>query len=108
MMPAFGRYDYAGLTAEQFASAVRDAHICGTLVSYVGYQQTADMISRLAGVPIPVSREQTDLQDGDILLIARLRYRMQNPATKGDLVPEDFSFGVAEYLADPGKTREEQ
>lgn len=97
MMPAFGRYDYAELSPEAFANEVWAAYHSERLISYIGYQQTADLISQLAGMPIAVSREQTELEDGDVLLIARLRYRVADPKTKGEPVPEDFIFGIAYY-----------
>lgn len=97
MMPEFGRYEYRPLTAEQFARAVKAAHDRGELVSYVGYQQTADLIARISGVPVQVSREMTTLNDGDEILIAKLAYRVGDPKTKGDPVPEDFVFGHAVF-----------
>lgn len=97
MMPAFGKYEYHELSPDEFAGHVRGGHRDGILTSYIGYQQTADFIGRLAGVPIAVSRDQTVMEDGDVLLIARLRYRVAGRKAKSDLMPEDFVFGIAYY-----------
>lgn len=99
MMPRPGRYDYRTLSPQEFGRLVQDAHKAGSLISYIGYEQTARLIERLAGVPIPISREQTPVEDGDILLIAKLRYRVADPRSKGDPVVEDFEFGAASYAA---------
>jgi hypothetical protein len=106
MMPNFGEYDYREVKAAEFAHHLAEGHRLGLLRSYVGYQETADLLSDLAGVPVAVNRDSTELQHGDTLLIARLRSRLGNPAAKGRKKPdvEDFVFGVAEYRA-PGSER---
>ena len=92
MMPSDGHYFLYQISPRQFATAVANAHHEGHLKSYIGYEQTASMISDLSGVPVEVNREQTVLETGDEMLIARLRYRVANPGTKGQPVPEDFEF----------------
>ena len=67
--------------------------------SYIGYPQNVEFL-RSAGVtaPIPISREQTALEDGDTLLVMRLRYRVTGGSTKGQPVrPEDFEFFEVSY-----------
>lgn len=96
MMPREGNYRLWRLTPTEFGAHVRDAHREGTLRSYIGYQQTADLVARLAGVPIAVSRDSTLVEDGDKLLICRLRYRVA-PGSKGEQQPEDFEFFACAY-----------
>lgn len=96
VMPAEGTYRLRRLTPEAFGRVVRDAHESGVLRSYVGYPQTADMIACLAGVPIPVSRDSTQVEP-DVLLIARLRYRV-DPGSKGAPVDAgSFEFFACHY-----------
>lgn len=99
MMPAPGNYRLREVDVTEFAQAVNRAQAAGALESYVGYPQTADLIARLSGVPILVSREQTPVFDGDVLLICRLRYRVADPKTKGEPVAEDFQYFICEYSA---------
>lgn len=97
MMPAPGTYVLRRLTQNEFATLVGAAYDAACLVSYIGYQQTADMISELARVPIAVSRDMTPVATGDTLLICKLRYRVADPTRKGEQVPEDFEFFEASY-----------
>ena len=98
IMPVPGDYSLREITSSDFADAVRTTEATGNLVSYIGYEQTAQFITALTGVAIPISREACALEDGDTLLICRLRYRVANPATKGVPVSEDdFEFFVSSY-----------
>ncbi len=101
MMPAPGIYRYESLTAEQFADAVREAHQAGSLVSCIGYPDNIRIIRELTGIDVELSRRQSDVADGDEMLVMKLRYRVQNPASKGRFTPaiEDFEFGRVTYSA---------
>ena len=108
MMPAEGQYQLFRITEENFASLVKKAHKENALVSYIGYPDTAQIIQEISGVKVEVSRAQTQLFDGDRLLIIRLDYRV-NPNQKGRYKPhkKDFSFWLAQFythapLDEPG------
>ena len=66
--------------------------------SFIGYPETARILEELTGLTIPISRAQTTVEPGDTLLIIRLKYRLNNPAQKGQTVHtlEDFEFAVCE------------
>jgi len=71
-----------------------------TWESYIGYPQTAEYLTRLAGRPIPLNRAKVEnLRPGDEALVCRLRYRVADPATKGQPQPEDWEFGIITKLA---------
>ena len=91
MMPAAGTYVLRQCSPAAFAQSVREAHAAGSLVSYVGYPQTAGHLSRLCGVPVALNRALCVLDDGDTLLICRLGYRVADPGTKGAPVPDGAS-----------------
>lgn len=99
MMPQQGTYQCEQTSRETFAHLVRTAHDNGSLKSYIGYQETAKLIEHLAGVPIQVSRVKTVLQRGDVMLVARLMYRLANPANKENHKPtaENFEFFKVTY-----------
>lgn len=78
---------------KEFVHQTQRFYRLGTLVSFIGYPQTADFIARLCSVPVPVSRESCTVLPTDTILICRLRYRLDNPATKGAPVHvSDFEF----------------
>ena len=99
MMPAEGHYSLNRVSPEIFAQTIR--HARDGWESYIGYAETAAFVSKLTGLDIPVSREQTTLNSGDLLAIIRLKYRVADPATKGKTAPaqEDFEFFLCEYEA---------
>lgn len=99
MMPRHGRYEFRPLSVVEFVAQIRVAHRTGDLVSYCGYQQNADLLSRLAGIPIPLSRERTVVEAGDLLLIMTLRYRTEGLPKGGRVEVDDFEFGEARYTA---------
>lgn len=95
MMPQPGRYMLQKISVGLFAQILSDAN--GDFESYIGYPQTAEHISCLAGVIVPVSREPTRLADGDEILVCKLAYRVADPSTKGQPVPEEFEYFLVRY-----------
>lgn len=95
MMPSLD-FDYlrapGRVTAQEFAQILRSA----PFESFIGYPETARILSDLSGVEIPISRAQTTVEPGDKLLFARLKYRLADPAQKGQTrhTVEDFEFAV--------------
>ena len=105
MMPAAdGTYESETITLSEFVSAVRVAHQNGTLESYVGYPQNIAPLEKACRVPIKVNRAETIINDGDVMLIARLTYRV-NPSEKGRVNPtiNDFEFRRVYYYANSEK-----
>jgi len=101
MMPnANGLYASQSVSKKEFATYVKLAHAEDELQSYIGYPETAALLSDLCGVPIPTNRAETKIQNGDRLLVAKLIYRVQNPKDKGRIKPtiDDFEFRVVDYF----------
>lgn len=96
MMPVEGVYKLRKITVDEARMVVAKA---AKIESYIGYPDTANYMSHVLGIEVPISRAETTLEDGDIMLICRLRYRVQNPQEKGKFVPkdDDFEWFVAEY-----------
>lgn len=95
MMPAPGFYALREISPEMFAFQVARAQREGLLESYIGYSQNIALIEGMSGVRVPLNRAQTTVEDGDMLLVMKLKYR---PASKGQPVrPEDFEYFEAEY-----------
>jgi hypothetical protein len=95
MMPDLnGAYIVHPLTLDEFADAVREA---SSIESFIGYDATAKFIERATGVPVEVSRAQTVLQDNDVFLIIRLKYRLADGSAKRDpnRAPADGDYEFA-------------
>lgn len=74
-----GRYEYWLCdisTARRWIAA-------GPVESTIGYQETADALSALLGVDVPVNRRMVSMQPGDEALVFRLTVRLADPAVKG-------------------------
>jgi hypothetical protein len=92
-----GEYSYRRIgidEAKRFVST-------GPWVSYIGYIETAEALSTLLGVPIPVHRGTVQMAVGDLALVFRLvfpsGYR-PDPAQKGklgvDFIRENMELGI--------------
>ena len=90
VMPRPGRYELWRLTPAKFASLVAQHRP----ISYIGYPACAELLSDLCHCEILLNRESTPMEDGDSMLIARLKYRVRNPAAKGQVraTVDDYEF----------------
>ena len=78
MMPTEGVYTLKRISKSKFQELLQEAAATGDLQSYIGYPKTADLIQQLTGIEIDVSREQAELTTGDVMLIVKLRHRIQD------------------------------
>lgn len=93
-----GTYVAREITPDEARDIVRKSQGL-EIISYVGYEQTAEYMSKTLGIDVPLNRGQVDLQKGDIMLVCKLKYRVANPATKGAPVSEDdFEWMEVMYL----------
>lgn len=87
---------YRRISIEEARSIVSSA---GSVVSYIGHEPTARLLTQLLGVEVAVSRAAYVPSEGDVALVFRLRQRLQAPATeKGDVRPEDLEVLLVKYL----------
>lgn len=98
MMPKPGTYHLQAISQDEFFRLFIDAMIGDGLINCIGYAQNLEMIAEQTGIRLKTSREQTHLEDGDNLLIMRLKYRTEG--IKGGRVnPDDFEFFTCTYTA---------
>ena len=92
VITAPGRYEYRLITQEEAADWMRQ----GGFTSRVGYPNTANHILAISGVRPDINREPTKMRPGDMALVVRLKYRMQNPGEKAAYQPgpEDWEYGI--------------
>ena len=92
VITAPGTYTYRLLSREEAAERLKG----GDWASRIGYRQTAEHIHSLCGLWPQESREATRMQPGDEALVVRLKYRVQDPTTKGsqEVSDEDWEYGL--------------
>jgi hypothetical protein len=90
MMPVPGVYRVQKISPEQAREILKKHN--NTFESYIGYEDTARFMSQILGVDVPVNRAETVLTDGDEILVCKLRYRLKNPADKGNFTPSDDDY----------------
>ena len=91
-MPQPGHYKCKAITHTQFCELIWDADQTQTLDHYIGYPQNCHLLQRWLDLPFEPNRGSTTLEDGDQMVIMRLKYR-PNPEDKGKEVKEsDFEF----------------
>lgn len=100
IMPAncYGTYTYTPATVADLTEALQ----AGTVISRIGYDQTAAMIHQWTGCPVAVSRDEMTFAPGDAAYVVRLRYRIANPGTKGAPVstdPADWEIARIQFAA---------
>ena len=96
VMPIEGIYTLKTISRTEFQTVLQEADATGNFRSYIGYPETARMIEQLTGVEIAVSREQAELTPGDVMLIVKLRHRIQNLSNISTYQPslEDLEFFI--------------
>lgn len=93
-----GIYSAKSISKDDFISIIRNTPDC-EITSSIGYKHNLYLIEKWTGKRFPISREYTEIQDGDKILAMRLKYRLENPIMKGYYVPEedDFEFFIIDY-----------
>lgn len=90
VMPQPGVYHVRRISEDEFVEWLHSVR----WQSFIGYEATATHIKQIAGLHVPLSRDQVQLRDGDQMLVARLRYRLQDTRAKAD---KDFAPGRDDY-----------
>lgn len=100
IMPAEGAYK-AQKISEEAAKELASEYVPEQIESFIGYPETASYMAEVLGVGVTVNRGQAELRDGDVILVCKLTYRVQDPSQKGKLQPskEDYEWWVVHYSA---------
>lgn len=98
MMPKTGTYHLQAISQDEFFRLFIDAMAAESLKNCIGYAQNLEMIAEQTGIRLKTSREQTHIEDGDSLLIMRLKYRIEG-IKGGRVSPDDFEFFTCIYTA---------
>ncbi|MEN3001867.1 MAG: YddF family protein [Armatimonadota bacterium] len=71
ILTAYGSYDYKPITVEEARALVSNG-----FVSYIGHESTAQVLSEILGVEVPVNRAVYVQQVGDRAIVFKLRDRL--------------------------------
>jgi hypothetical protein len=67
------------------------------IVSYIGHEATASLLTRLLGVSVPMNRSMYDPRPGDIAVVVRLKKRLEKPEDVQNVSESDVEFILVEY-----------
>jgi hypothetical protein len=98
MMPQTGFYKCRYITEEEFTQIYKQHKADGGIIeSLIGYPETAYHVSQLVGERIFLSRDETVLENKDIMLVCKLPYRPKDPNNKDQIKPTEYSYAIVEY-----------
>lgn len=98
MMPREGYYSVKEISKEEFAAKWKMAG--KEFYSTIGYPESAKHLTRTLGEYIPINRELTEINDGDLIFVCKLNYRTISPADKRNLTPteSDYMYFIGRYF----------
>ena len=101
MMPTDGYYFVKQVPKDEFVKLWKS--LKEDFISSVGYEDNAIYLTELLGEHIPMNRQETSFEEGDILFILKLKYRLRNPRIKGRFTPRetDYMYQVGKYSMNP-------
>ena len=109
VMPHSGTYVIEEVLIDEFRHILKDCIESEEyeFKHYIGYENTLKLIETICDVQLgEINVEQTQLEDRDVILIARLNRRLTPddkirtlPKNKLDLTIEDFEFYEGQYYA---------
>ena len=67
------------------------------IVSYIGHQATAQLLSQLTGREIPVNRGEYTPSHMDLAVVVRLRKRLASPGDVANITINDLDFLLLRY-----------
>jgi hypothetical protein len=67
------------------------------IVSFIGHEATAQLLTTLFGMPVPTNRSMYDPKPGDVAIIVRLKKRLEKPEDIKNVTVSDVEFILVEY-----------
>jgi len=91
-----GTYTYKTVKAGDVKAFIGDQDF----ISYIGYPDTAKFLSSIIGRHVPTNRGMISMNVGDVAVVCKLKYRVQDPKTKGAFTPgpDDYTFGILKRI----------
>jgi hypothetical protein len=76
---------------------VRELVKGGEIVSFIGHEATARLLSQLLSINVPMNRSMYDPMPGDTAVVVRLKRRLEKPEAIKDVKESDVEFILVEY-----------
>ena len=67
------------------------------IVSFIGHEATAKLLSQLLSVEVPASRQMYEPKPGDVAVVTRLKKRLEKPEDVKNITVNDVEFILVEY-----------
>ncbi len=98
ILTAYGSYDYEPISLETARALVRMPMV---YQSYIGHESTAQLLSTLLGVEVPMNRQSYRQEPGDIALALKLNRRAPEGTILGleEIQALGYELGVIRRLA---------
>lgn len=94
ILTQYGRFDYVPATLEQAKKFVQSSE--NEVHSAVGHKSTADVLTTLLGIEVPVNRVNYEQQRGEVALVFKLRERPEEGKilTTEEIEAIGYDFGL--------------
>lgn len=94
ILTCYGRFDYVPTDLEKARTLVQTN--AGEVQSAVGHKSTADILTTLLGIDVPVNRVQYEQQVGEVALVFKLRGRPEEGKilTAEEIEAIGYDFGL--------------
>ncbi|MCX7927296.1 MAG: YddF family protein [Candidatus Omnitrophica bacterium] len=80
-----GIYTAERISLPEFLTLVDTAYEKGKLYNYIGYETNIKLLNSMLDIRLSINRDEIiNLEDGDILLVMKLKRRLQNVSFKSD------------------------
>jgi len=67
------------------------------IVSFIGHEATAQLLTTLLNKPVPTNRSMYDPRPNEVAVVVRLKKRLEKPEDVKNVKPEDIEFILIEY-----------
>ena len=93
----YGVYDFKKISQEVLRAQLL---LSGGFTSAIGHQGTADLLSKILGIPVPMNRVAIRMAEGDEAIVFRLKNRLAEGTvlTEEQLSQLDYEFGILERI----------
>ena len=65
--------------------------------SYIGHEATANLLTNLLNINVPMNRSMYDPKVDDVAIVVRLKKRLEKPEDVKNVSPNDIEFILVEY-----------
>lgn len=97
ILTSYGVYNYKEVDLEKISKMLHEEEI----ISAIGHQATAEILSELLGIQIPFNRINVSMETGDKAIVFKLKQRLEEnkTLTKEEMKDLDYELGLLERLS---------